>query len=88
MCLSGALPASETVGYTVPRNEPERPDGKRRDSSASAESIAFLLLAGIVLGAAAGAGLDWLLKTFPLCMIFGVFAGFALALYAVYLETK
>jgi F0F1-type ATP synthase assembly protein I len=72
----------------VPRNEPERPDGKRRDSSVSPESIAFLVLAGIGVGAAAGAGLDWLLKSFPLCMIFGVFAGFALALYAIYLETR
>jgi F0F1-type ATP synthase assembly protein I len=78
------------VGYTLPRKRPDQSEGegKRRDSSASAESIAFLLLAGIVAGGGIGAGLDWLVKTFPLFMIIGVFAGFALALYAVYLETK
>jgi hypothetical protein len=27
-------------------------------------------------------------KTFPLFTVIGVFAGFALALYAIYLETK
>jgi F0F1-type ATP synthase assembly protein I len=72
----------------LPRKRPEHPGEKRRDSSASAESIAFLLLAGIVAGLAVGAGIDWLLKTSPLCTVIGVFAGFALALYAVYLETK
>ena len=35
-----------------------------------------------------GAGIDWLVKTFPLFTVIGVFAGFALALYAIYLETK
>ena len=72
----------------MPRKRPEHPGEKRRDPSASAESIAFLLLAGIVAGLAVGAGIDWLLKTSPLCTVIGVFAGFALALYAVYLETK
>jgi hypothetical protein len=35
-----------------------------------------------------GAGIDWLVRTFPLFTVIGVFAGFALALYAIYLETK
>ena len=36
----------------------------------------------------AGLGLDFAIKTFPLCTVIGVFVGFALALYAVYVETK
>lgn len=76
------------MGYTLPRKQPEQPGNKRRDSPASAQSIAFLLLAGIVVGLAIGLGIDWLLKTFPLFMLIGVFAGCGLALYAVYQETK
>ena len=70
---------------------PESPeDGKKGppSSAASAESVAFLLLAGVGLGLGIGAGLGWLLGAFPLFVIIGVFAGFGLALYAVYLETK
>jgi F0F1-type ATP synthase assembly protein I len=71
---------------------PEHPDdGKKKDqpqSAASAESVAFLLLAGVAVGLGFGAGIDWLVGTFPLFVVIGVFAGFALALYAVYLETK
>ena len=63
-------------------------DGDKRRSSTSAESVAFLLLGGVVTGLAVGAGIDWLVRTFPLFTVIGVFAGFALALYAVYLETK
>ena len=75
--------------YSVTPDPPE--DGKKKDpphSAASAESVAFLLLAGIAVGLGFGAGVDWLLGTFPLFVVIGVFAGFALALYAVYLETK
>ena len=54
----------------------------------SAESIAFLLLAGIAVGLGVGAGIDWVIGMFPLFTVIGVFAGFALALYAIYLETK
>jgi F0F1-type ATP synthase assembly protein I len=71
---------------------PEHPDdGKKGDqprSAASAESVAFLLLAGVAVGLGFGAGIDWLFGTFPLFVVIGVFAGFALALYAIYLETK
>ena len=66
-------------------------DGHKDDkhqSSASAESVAFLLLAGVAVGLGVGAGVDWLVGTFPLFVVIGVFAGFALALYAIYLETK
>jgi len=47
-----------------------------------------MVLAGIALGLGVGAGIDWLLGTFPWFVVMGVFAGFALALYAIYLETK
>jgi F0F1-type ATP synthase assembly protein I len=67
--------------------EDGRKDDDRR-SSASAESVAFLLLAGVAVGLGVGAGLDWLFGKFPLFAVVGVFAGFGLALYAIYLETK
>ena len=50
--------------------------------------MAFLILGGVVTGGAVGAGVDWAIDQFPLCTVIGVFVGFALALYAVYLETK
>ena len=62
--------------------------GDKHQSAASAESVAFLLLAGVAIGLGVGAGVDWLVGTFPLFVVIGVFAGFALALYAIYLETK
>ena len=65
----------------------KRGDGKR-GSPASAETVAFMLLGGVVMGLGAGAGIDWVVKTFPLFTVIGVFAGFALALYAIYVETK
>jgi ATP synthase protein I len=69
----------------------DRDDGKKEEESrpaSSAESVAFLLLAGVAVGLGVGAGIDWLFSTFPLFAIIGVFVGFGLALYAVYLETK
>lgn len=63
----------------------DRNDGRR---SSSAESVAFLLLAGVAVGLGVGAGIDWVVGVFPLFTVIGVFVGFALALYAVYLETK
>ncbi len=47
-----------------------------------------MVLGGIVTGLGIGAGIDWLLDTLPWMSVIGVFAGFALALYAIYLETK
>jgi F0F1-type ATP synthase assembly protein I len=71
---------------------PDHPeDGKKKDppgSAASAESVAFLLLAGVAVGLGFGAGIDWVFNTFPLFVVIGVFVGFGLALYAIYLETK
>jgi F0F1-type ATP synthase assembly protein I len=63
----------------TPQSPEDRRDDDKRGSSTSAETVAFLLL---------GAGIDWVVKTFPLFTVIGVFAGFALALYAIYLETK
>lgn len=47
-----------------------------------------MVLGGIVTGLGLGAGVDWLVGTLPLFSAIGVFAGFALALYAIYMETK
>ena len=62
--------------------------GGGRRSAAAAESIAFLLLAGLAVGLGFGAGVDWLVGTSPVFLVIGVFVGFGLALYAIYLETK
>ncbi|MEZ5124687.1 MAG: AtpZ/AtpI family protein [Thermoleophilia bacterium] len=70
---------------------PDRPEGNqsgRRRPPTSAETVAFMVLGGIVTGLGIGAGIDWLLDTLPWMSVIGVFAGFALALYAIYLETK
>ncbi|HEY5388836.1 MAG TPA: AtpZ/AtpI family protein [Thermoleophilia bacterium] len=72
----------------TPHSPEDRPDDDKKGSSTSAESVAFLLLAGVAIGLGVGAGIDWLVGTFPLFVVIGVFAGFALALYAIYLETK
>lgn len=74
-------------GYSVTRPR-DRADDDHRPPSPSGESVAFLILGGVVTGGGAGAGLDWVVDKFPLCTVIGVFVGFALALYAVYLETK
>ncbi|MGZ4198572.1 MAG: AtpZ/AtpI family protein [Thermoleophilia bacterium] len=63
-------------------------NGHQRRAAASWEGIAFTLLAGIVLGFAVGYGLDRLFGTLPLFLLLGVFAGFAVGLYAVFMETK
>jgi len=48
------------------------------------EWIAFYLLGGVLLGAASGLGLDYLLHTIPLFLILGIFGGFAAGLYGIY----
>lgn len=70
--------------------QPERPGDGRKDRrpSTTAETVAYMVLGGIVTGLGLGAGVDWLIGTFPLVSALGVFAGFALALYAIYMETK
>jgi F0F1-type ATP synthase assembly protein I len=69
---------------------PSSGQGRRPEdhSSTSVETVAFLLLAGVAVGGGVGLLVDWLAGTLPLFLVIGVFAGFALALYALYLETK
>ena len=51
--------------------------------------MAFMLLAGIALGLLVGYGSRLACShTTPILMLLGVFVGFAVALYGVYLETK
>jgi F0F1-type ATP synthase assembly protein I len=73
---------------TTPRKGEGDGKGGAPRSSASAEAVAFLLLGGVVTGIAVGGGIDYAVGTFPLCTAIGVFVGFAVALYAVYLDTK
>ncbi len=63
-------------------------NGQRKRATVSADTVAFTLIAGIVLGLGVGYGLDRLFGTLPLFLLLGVFAGFAIALYAVFMETK
>lgn len=72
----------------TPKSTDDGRDDDRHGGSASAESVAFLLLAGVAVGLGVGAGVDWLFGTFPVFVVIGVFLGFGLALYAIYLETK
>jgi F0F1-type ATP synthase assembly protein I len=72
----------------TPGSSEDGDKGGGRRSAASAESMAFLLLAGLAVGLGVGAGVDWLAGTSPVFLVIGVFAGFGLALYAIYLETK
>jgi F0F1-type ATP synthase assembly protein I len=87
---SGGRVASPGNGrYSLtPRTPDDRRDDGNKGSSASAESVAFLLLAGVAVGLGVGAGIDWLVRSSPVWTVIGVFAGFGLALYAIYLETK
>ena len=64
------------------------PDDHGRRTRSSIGPVAFMLLAGIALGLLVGYALDRLLHTTPILMLLGVFVGFAIALYGVYLETK
>jgi F0F1-type ATP synthase assembly protein I len=72
----------------TPQTTEHRDDDRHDRGLASAESVAFMVLAGVAVGLGVGAGLDWLVHVFPLFTVIGVFVGFGLALYAIYLETK
>jgi F0F1-type ATP synthase assembly protein I len=75
----------------VPHEEP-REKGSRRSrqgkSPAQAESVAFMVLAGVALGLGVGYVVGRLVHAVPVFLGIGLFAGFALALYAIYLETR
>ena len=66
------------------RSEDGHNGQQQKRPSASAEAIAFTLLAGVVLGLLVGYGIDRLVGTMPLFTLGGVFVGFAFGLYAVY----
>ena len=90
-CCICAVVARYSSRYTLSRerfHKKNAQDPSSRSSSVSGESIAFMMLAGIVLGLALGAGIDWIAGTSPLFLVAGVFAGFGMALYAVFMETK
>ena len=71
------------------RDRPEHGhNGHDKSGLATAETVAFMLLAGIVVGLLVGYGLDRLMHTTPVFTLVGVFAGFGMALYGVFLETK
>jgi F0F1-type ATP synthase assembly protein I len=84
------LLAQKRAQYTAPGPKPpERGStGVPGGQFQRGETIAFMLLAGVALGALIGWGIDKLIGTFPAFMIVGVFAGFGLALYAVFIETR
>lgn len=67
----------------MPEKKAKPGNGRGRGKSGW-EWVAFYLLAGVLLGALGGLGLDHLLGTTPLFLIVGIFTGFALGLYGVY----
>jgi F0F1-type ATP synthase assembly protein I len=81
----GKEPQYTASGPKPPARRSEEPAGGQLQKG---ETIAFMLLAGVAIGALAGWGIDALVGTFPAFMIVGVFAGFGLALYAVFIETR
>jgi len=63
-------------------------NGHNKGDIVSAQTIAFTVLAGVVVGMLVGYGLDRLLHTSPAFLVVGVFVGFGAALYAVFLKTN
>ena len=63
-------------------------NGQGKGGLASAQSVAFTMLAGVAVGLLVGYGLDRLLHTTPAFIVIGGFAGFGAALYGVFLKTK
>ena len=83
------MPGQGKGAYTLSRDRSAHGhNGHGKGGLGYAETIAFTVLAGIVLGLLAGYGLDRLLHTTPAFTVVGVFAGFGIALYGVFLETK
>lgn len=71
------------------QNGPQPPRSPRTDGdSGRGETMAFLVLAGVAVGSGLGYLVDRLAGTLPLFVVLGVFGGFVLALYAIYLETR
>jgi len=80
----------KSVRYTRrgPESQTQRPGGSSGRRLDKGETVAFMLLAGIGLGSGIGYGLDRLVGSFPAFMVIGVFVGFGIALYGVFLETR
>ena len=78
------------VKYTAPGSDSasRRPRGRTGPQLHQGETVALMLLVGTGMCAGIGFGLDRLLGTFPALMIVGVFAGFGIALYAIFIETR
>jgi ATP synthase protein I len=87
---AGHLWPRKSVRYTRrgPESKTQRSGGSSGGRLDRGETIAFMLLAGIGLGSGIGYGLDRLLGSFPALMVIGVFVGFGIALYGVFLETR
>ena len=45
----------------------DRQEDEKKGRSTSAESVAFLLLGGVVTGLGVGAGIDWLVEDLSRC---------------------
>jgi F0F1-type ATP synthase assembly protein I len=62
--------------------------GHRKGGFETAQRVAVTLGTGICGGLLVGYGLDRLLHTLPAFTAVGLFVGFGIALYTVFLETK
>jgi F0F1-type ATP synthase assembly protein I len=60
------------------------PGPQRQDPS----SVAYTIMAGMMLGGGIGVGLDELLGTLPLFLALGMIGGLAFAVYVAYLRTR
>jgi len=64
------------------------PHGHRRGGVVAAQTVAVTILTGIVAGVLVGYCLDRVLHTVPWLSVIGLFAGFGVALAAVFFETR
>lgn len=62
----------------------KRPGPQRQDPS----SVAYTIMAGMMLGGGIGVGLDELVGTLPLFLALGMISGLAFAVYVAYLRTR
>ena len=61
-----------------------QPGPQRQDPS----SVAYTIMAGMMLGGGIGVGLDELMGTLPLFLALGMVAGLAFAVYVAYLRMR
>ena len=65
-----------------------RPGQERGPQRQDPSSVAYTIMAGMMLGGGIGVGLDELVGTLPLFLSLGMFAGLAFAVYVAYLRTR